>query len=125
MTQVQRRRWLAVLGMPFLVGGAAGHAFAPGPTARRYAWRPSPWVQRQLASFQAPHLYAAALLVTGRRVDEAVYIRVLGLSSLGIAATHVAAIARGDDAGMPNRVSAVASGLSGVAALLLARAEHG
>ncbi len=113
-------RLLALAGLPFILGGAVGHTFLVERMAKNYAWAPSPWFQRQLASFELPHLYALALLLRGPgRIDDRVYVRMLSITSVLLGLHHILAIRRGDTAGVPNVVSASAATGLGLAGLAL------
>jgi hypothetical protein len=118
------RNTLTLAGMAFLLGGSVGHTFRPQKMARRYGWTASPRYQRQLASFELPHLYGMALLLGGRgRITDGVYIRIVSLSSLLLGLHHLLAIREGDTAGRQNAIVAGASTLLGLAGLLVARAD--
>jgi hypothetical protein len=119
-----KRRLLALAGMPFVIGGALGHAFQAEKVGDHYGWVPSPWFQRQLASFELPHLYALLLLIRGRgRIDDLVYMRMLATTSLLLGANHCWAISKGDAAGANNIVMAIATTALGLAGMVLAQHE--
>jgi hypothetical protein len=121
---MEARRALTLLSFPFLAVASVGHTLWPRRMAREYAWVSSPWYQRQLASFEVPHLYAMLLMLRGRGlINDAVYLRMQGLTGVLLGVGHFAAIAKGDRAGAANWLSGSSAMLLGVAGLVTARAE--
>ncbi len=90
------KRLFGLLGTGFLLAGSLGHTFWPQVMAKRYGWPASPPYQRQLASFQIPHLYGLALVLSDRsRLTDGEYIRMLAATSLLLGAHHTEELTRG------------------------------
>ncbi len=121
---MSKRTAVILGGLGFLGAGSLGHTFRPRAMARHYGWTSSPWYQRQLASFELPHLYGLLALLSGKgRIDDAAYLRIVSSSALLLGLHHALAIARGDRAGAANWISGGASAAMGLLGMHLAKSE--